>query len=161
MLSSTKPLEIKNNMVFRLSNRRSPKEVKLLHLEWAVVTQLNGDRTVGEIADVLALSPEETHEIFQKLHKEGLLELVAYQNEEQNLPPEVFKEIQQELTLVLGPIASILLEDTINRMGKTHETFEKKYLPVLIDLLSNQINDFSKQIKFQKSIFEKLKPFLL
>lgn len=153
--------EIHGKMVFRLSSRRSPKEVKLLHLEWAVVTQLDGEKTVDEIANVLALSFEESRQIFATLLKEGLLELVHMPEDDRYLAPTVFDEIEYELTVLLGPVAGILLDEVMSTIGRTKDKFDKNTLPIFLDFLANHITDLEKRNKFQKNIFVKLKKDLL
>jgi len=152
--------EINENMVFRLSRRRSPREVKLLHLEWAVVTQLDGEKTVGQIADILALNKDETENIFHNLLKEGLLELVTVSEENQFVPPELFDDVEYELTSLIGPIAGILIDDVLKEMRKERDQFDRASLPILIDLLSSQISNREKQLQFQKNILGKIKSYV-
>jgi len=153
--------EINDKMIFRLSSRRSPREVKLLHLEWAVVTQLDGEKSVGEIASALTLSENEVQEIFKNLIKEHLLELVSVSESTIYVPEELFDDLERELTVLVGPVAGILLEDTLREMKKDRAKFEKTSLPVIIDLLSNQISDEEKQLEFQKNILKKIKPYII
>lgn len=153
--------EINENMVFRLSSRRSPKEVKSLNLEWAVVTQLDGEKNVGQIAEILALSRKETSDIFQNLLKEGLLELNTVSAGELYVSENVFRDLEHELTVLLGPVAGILMQDTLRTMRKTRHQFEVHCLPIIIDLLSCQIDDSEKQLQFQKNIYQKIKSYVL
>ncbi len=155
------PDEISEYMVFRLSSSRSPKEVKLLHLEWAVVTQLDGEKSVGEIAGILSLSKSEAKEIFSNLTNEGLLDLVNLSRSEHYLPAEIFDNIEYELTLVMGPVASILLEDVLQEMGKTRDKFDRASLGIMIDFLTNHISNPDKQYQFQKNILSKIKDYIL
>ncbi|GAB4369430.1 MAG: hypothetical protein Kow0042_11160 [Calditrichia bacterium] len=133
----------------------------MLHLEWAVVTQLDGEKTVAEIADILALSEEESQQIFSKLFEEGLLELVTISPDYLFISSEVLDEIEYELKVLLGPIASILFEDVLNELGKSRDKFDKMSLPILVDLLTTQISDPRKQEEFQKVSLNKIKPYIL
>ncbi len=153
--------EIAENMVFRLSSQRSPQQVKLLHLEWAVVTQLDGEKTVGQISDILALSKTEMQDIFKNLLKEGLLELVSVSPDNLYLQPGLFVEIEYELTTLMGPVAGVLIEEVLQSMRKSRDQFEKNALASLIDLLSSHINDTEKQIEFQRNIYPKIKPYIV
>ena len=153
--------QVNENMVFRLSSRRSPKEVKLLHLEWAVVTQLDGEKSVGNIANILALSQVEARDIFSRLVAEGLLELVTTSPADAHLPPEVFDDIEHELTLLMGPVACILIDDVLQEIGKVREKVEKPVLPLILDFLTNHIPDAAKQLEFQKNILTKTKKHLI
>lgn len=152
--------EIDEKMVFTLNSQRSPQKVKLLHLEWAVITQLDGEKTVGQIAVKLALNREEIQEIFKKLIDEELLELVNRSDGNRYVPIDFFDNIAHEMTLLLGPVAGIVLQDVLENMRKNREHFEKNQLPALVDLLTNQIDDPMKQKVFQKRIYPKIRSYI-
>lgn len=152
--------KIENNMIFVLSNERSPEDADLLHLEWAVVSQLDGQKTVGQIAENLALSRTEIEEIFRKLSSQNLLVLVNRSGEDSLVSPEFFKILNHEMTLLLGPVAGIILEDVLEMMRVNRDNFEVRNLPVLIELLTNQIDDPVKQVEFQKNIYNRVRVYL-
>ena len=154
-------MEINENMVFALNRDRSPQDVDLLQLEWAVVTQLDGEKTVGQIAENLALNPEEIQEIFKKLIKEEILYLADQSMADIYVPKEIFDNINHSLTLLLGPVSDIILEDTFKLLQRKPDRLEKQYLPTLIDLLTNQIDDPQKKIEFQKNLYPQIKKFIL
>jgi len=147
-------------MVFVLNNQRSPEEAKLLHLEWAVVSQLDGQKTVGQIAENLTLSRTEIEEIFRKLSSQNLLVLVNRSGEDSLVSAEFFKIVNHEMTLLLGPVAGIILEDVLELMRMDRENFTVQNLPILIELLTNQIDDPVKQIEFQKNIYSRVRIYL-
>ncbi|OGB69930.1 MAG: hypothetical protein A2Y94_08745 [Caldithrix sp. RBG_13_44_9] len=152
--------KIENNMIFVLSNERSPEDADLLHLEWAVVSQLDGQKTVGQIAENLALSRTEIEEIFRKLSSQNLLVLVNRSGRDSLVSPEFFKILNHEMTLLLGPVAGIILEDVLEMMRMNRDNFEVQNLPVLIELLTNQIDDPVKQVEFQKNIYNRVRVYL-
>jgi hypothetical protein len=152
--------KLENNMIFVLSKDRSPEEANLLHLEWAVVSQLDGQKTVGQIAENLALSRNEIEEIFHKLNSQNLLVLVNRSGEDSLVSPEFFKILSHEMTLLLGPVAGIIIEDVLEMIRMSRENFEIQNLPVLIELLTNQIDDPVKQIEFQKNIYNRVRVYL-
>ncbi|RMG61338.1 MAG: hypothetical protein D6715_13840 [Calditrichaeota bacterium] len=141
-------------MIFKLSNRRSPQEVKLKSLEWAVITQLNGEKTVAQIGEILALNQEELQDIFGRLIQEGLLELVNHSSTTQVVPQHLLKEIEYILTLYVGPIAAILVDDVLSEMKLERKSVEVRYLPFLVERLSYEITSPEKQLKFQREALE-------
>jgi tagatose-1,6-bisphosphate aldolase len=151
------PSQIREEMVFKLSNQRSPSDVKLKTLEWAIVTQLNGEKTVAQIGEILSLSPEENRVMFVRLMREGLLELVQAPEEDPHVSPEIFEELEYQFTYYLGPVASIILEDILIELKRTRESLEKKQLPLLIELLSLEISNEDKKHEFQKQMLKKLR----
>jgi hypothetical protein len=151
------PTQIHEDMVFKLNNRRSPSEVKLKSLEWAIVTQLNGEKTVGQIGETLSLSPEENRVMFARLMREGLLELVQGPEEDPHIPVEIIEELEYQFTYYLGPVASLVLEDILTELKRNRENLEKKQLPLLIELLSLEISNEEKKHEFQKQMLKKIK----
>lgn len=149
--------QIHEEMIFRLSPRRSPSEVKLKSLEWAIVTQLNGEKTVAQIGETLALSPEETRAMFVRLMKEGLLDLVQVPEQNPYVPAEIFEELEYQLTFYVGPVATILLEDTLTELKRNRENLEKRQLPLLVELLTLEISSDGKKHEFQKQMLKKIK----
>ncbi len=161
MTEANGKFEISDDMVFRLSDRKSPKDVKLRNIEWAVIIQLDGEKTVEQIAEILALSPIEVEDIFSNLLREGLLELVTVSAKKQIVGADVFQDIQQTLRSYVGPIADFLLEDALDKMNKKEQNFDSTSLPTLIELLSIKIDDPEKQLEFQTEIFEKYRDLIL
>ncbi len=149
-MAEKKAIDIQGDMIFRLSRKRSPQEVKLKSLEWAVVTQLNGEKTVEQIADILALSEEETQEIFSHLMNEGLLELVRAPEEATFIDPQLLSDLEYQLKLHVGPVASVILDDALAELHKSRQNLERKFLPVLVEILSQEISNPRKRREFQK-----------
>ena len=152
--------QIEENMIFRLNDQRSPKDVKLLHLEWAVITQLDGEKSVGDIADSLALNQQETKEIFQKLWKVGLLEYSSSNNKNLYVSEGIINDLEFELTVLLGPISNILIDDTFKILKRKRRNLEKQNLPIFIDLLTNQISESEKKLIFQKNLLTKISSYI-
>jgi hypothetical protein len=151
---------VEEKMVFVVNNQESLENSDLLHLEWAVISQLDGKKTVGQIADNLALNTAEIQEIFDKLIDANLLVQVDGSFENDLIPIDFFKQLSHEMTYLLGPVASIVLEDVVELMHINKENMSKSLLPSLIDLITNQIDDPVKQVEFQKRIYPKVKPLI-
>ncbi|RMF60311.1 MAG: hypothetical protein D6748_04375 [Calditrichaeota bacterium] len=156
-MAADENVRIHQDMVFKLSPRRSPSEVKLRSMEWAIVTQLNGEKSVAQIAEILALSPEETEEMFTRLMEAGLLELVKMPEKNSFVSAEFFEEIEYQFTYFVGPVASVLIEDVLGELKRSRNNIEKKQLPLFIELLSLEISDEDKRYQFQKIMLKKLK----
>lgn len=154
------PIKIELNMIFLLSNKRSPKEVNLRSLEWAVVTQLNGKKTVGQIGETLALSNDELQQIFINLNNEGLLELVKVEEINNSTSPIFIKELERQFKLFVGPIADIIINDTLTELKTSRKYIEKSQIPFFIELLSIQISSEKKRIQFQRDMLNEIKEML-
>ncbi len=153
--------KIDERMIFVVNNEKTAEDNDLLHLEWAVVSQLDGRKTVRQIAENLALNPTEVEEIFKKLVSDDLLVLVNKPEENIIVPSEFIKLVNHEMTHLLGPVASVIIEDVMDMMRLNKENIDRRNLPNLIDLLTNQIDDPVKQIEFQKNIYPQIKQYIL
>ena len=153
-MAAKQPIKILDDMVFRLSRKRSPQEVKLKALEWAVVTQLNGEKTVEQICEILALSEQEKQEIFSHLMQEGLLEIVGKTDQPSYIDTAILDEIEFQLKLHVGPVASVIIDDVLLELKRNRQNLEKKHLPVLVELLALEISNPEKRYQFQKKSLE-------
>ena len=153
--------KIDERMIFVVNNEKTAEDNDLLHLEWAVVSQLDGRKTVRQIAENLALNPTEVEEIFKKLVSDDLLVLVNKPEENIIVPSEFIKLVNHEMTHLLGPVASVIIEDIMDMMRLNKENIDRRNLPNLLDLLTNQIDDPVKQIEFQKNIYPQIKQYIL
>lgn len=145
------------NMIFKLSNKRSPQEVNLKSLEWAVVTQLNGEKTMGQIGEILALSHNELEQIFAKLTGEGLLEYVRSASPDESPSPAFINKLERQFKFYVGPVADIILNDTLNELKTSRQFVEKRQIPFLVELLSLQISNEKRRFQFQKDMLNDIK----
>lgn len=156
-MPSEVPINIIDKMIFHLSKDRSPKDANLKSLEWAVITQVNGNRTVGQIGEILALEAEELQRIFKKLIGEGLLELSGVQGNSNTISQDFIKFLEKQYTLFVGPMATIIMNDTLGEMKLTREALDKDRLPYLVELLCLDISSEKKRLAFQKVVLKEFK----
>lgn len=155
------PDEMRNhfekNMIFKLSSKRSPQEVSLKSLEWAVVTQLNGEKTIGQIGEILALNQDELEQIFARLTGEGLLEYVRSASPDESPSPAFINNLERQFKYYVGPVADIILNDTLNDLKTSRQFLEKRQISLLVELLSFQISNPKKRFQFQRDMLNDMK----
>lgn len=146
------------HVIFGLSGSKSPADVTLRSAEWAVITQVDGSKSIDDIAQVLALTEEEAMGLFIGLYEKGLIEIQSTEKPQTNLVNhEFFENLEKELTAVIGPVAPFLIEDTLIEMGEDKENFIVDRIPDLIETISDEINDGEKKIKFQSVMLNYIK----
>ena len=149
--------DIKLENVYKLGGSKDPGSAQLKSLEWAVLTQLDGKKSVGAVADILAMTKEEIVAIFEKLISEGIVEQVARENlDVEYLSKEFFDEMEKILVVLIGPVASIIIDDVLFDMNKNKEDFEKDEAGALVEAISTEIDDTSKRLQFQQAMLKKL-----
>lgn len=149
--------EIREDMVFKVNKNKSPSGVKLRSLEWAIITQLNGEKSVAQVGETLALNPLETNAMFNRLMEEGLLELVGSPDKDPYVSPDVLDDLEYKFTIYVGPIASIILDDLLGELKRNRENLELGQLPLLTELISHEISSEDKRHEFRKQMLQKIK----
>lgn len=144
--------------IFQLSSTKSPSDTTLRSAEWAVITQVDGQKSIGEIAKTLALSADEAINLFNGLFEKGLIELLSVSKAEKRLVPKGFFEVlNNELTKIIGPVAPYLVEDTLWEMEIKIEDCDIKKIPEIIEAISEEIPDEMKRVEFQKVMLTEMK----
>ncbi len=147
-----------SHVICGLTGSKSPTDVTLRSAEWAVITQVDGNKSVDDIAQVLALTEEEAIGLFIGLVEKGLIEIQSTEKPQTKLVDhEFFANLEKELMAVIGPVAPFLIEDTLIEMGEGKDKFMAERIPDLIEMISDEINDGEKKIKFQSVMLNYIK----
>lgn len=145
-------------VVFELSKSKAPSDVTLRSAEWAVITQIDGHKTIKDVAETLALNLEEAYNLFNSLYEKELISIVSTDKVKENYVSEKFFEIlQKEMTAIIGPVAPYVLEDTLWAMEAKKERFKIDKVPELIENLSDEITDNEKKVRFQQIMLGTIK----
>jgi len=146
--------------IFGLSKNKSPSEVTLRSAEWAVITQLDGNKNLTDIAQTLAFSIEEAIEIFSGLYDKGLIEYVSAEKLRVELvSPDFFKRLNMELSRIIGPVASFVIEDVLWGMDQKKDYFRINKISELIEAITEEIPDDAKKLTFQQTMLELIKEY--
>lgn len=150
-----------SNAVFRLASRPA-SDVQLRAEDWSVLTQLDGEKTVTEIAEASQLNELFTSKILCRLHELGLIELAAIQMAEAapavDAVDEAFiAQIEADLIQAIGPMAAIIIDDCAEQMGHSRGEIPKDAVPELVERLANEISDPVRRNKFQEAMLDRMK----
>jgi hypothetical protein len=121
-------------------------DIKMLN----IVLAMDGSRDLKTVARDSGYDPETLAADVQKLMRMGALEV------NQVLAGFVEKEtldiLSQNLSQAVGPLADILIEDTISDMGYSLYSLPKHKLKQLIDQLAMEIQDTETSESFKNSM---------
>ncbi len=152
-------LSITPQTIFRISSDGATSEVHLSPEAWRVLTQVNGTRSVGEIAANLNVDPAIAFKMAEELVRLGLLAV-----DTQSTTPArttvggiFFENIEKELVRVVGPIGPILIEEEIANLGESRNSFPRDKVSSLVERVSVQIPDEKKRVNFQRIILEAIR----
>ena len=158
MSESSSQVHINNNQIYVLAREKSPTEVNLISAEWAIITQVDGEKTVEEVAAALALNTVEAYALFEGLVEKGLIELSGDRSAEERYVPESFFEImEKEFIDVVGPVAPYIISDVLVEHEIRKDRLKKEVIPELIEVLSDEISDEMKKVKFQQNMLNHMK----
>jgi hypothetical protein len=130
----------------------------ILAKQWGVLALCNGTRSVSDIADLLGRSVFEVSEIICKLIDIGVLEKVEEaESPKAHLKGTVhetfFTDVETELKKVVGPIARIIINDTLEAFEETRDAFPKDRAMSFIRSVSDQIIEEQKRDQFDKAVY--------
>lgn len=148
-------------LVFRLSAQRAPDEVTLKHDEWSVLSEIDGSKTAGEISDASGMGEYDTARIIYRLFAAGLVEVATEpklkSKTKRTIDPGFFDFLGEKLGRIIGPVASVILEEEIRNIGEEREDFPMDKASILVEKLSGEIADDNQRIEFQKTVLEALR----
>jgi hypothetical protein len=145
--------------VFNLSPSGSTSTVSLKPIEWQVLAQVNGERSVLQIAEILNLHEFEVARIIYSLTTAGLLhEVTDARTAFREIVDEAFfEQLGTIFTDVMGPLGPVIIEDEVKLMGEEQGAFPRDKAAELVERISLEISDSAKRAQFQKQMVQVLK----
>ena len=140
-------------LVFKLSSKRAPDEIKLKHEAWSILSQIDGKKTVGDVTTDLKMGEYEIATIFYQLFSAGLIEVATgpQLKAKKTVDSEFFDFVEGKLAEIIGPVASVILEEEIRDMGEEKGSFPVEKISLLVEKISGEIADDAQRIEFQKT----------
>ena len=147
------------DVVFNISPSGSTDTVSLKPIEWQVLTQVNGQRSISEIAEILDLHEFEVAKIIYSLTTAGLLHEVG---DAQILFRDIvdenfFEQLSMIFTEAIGPIGPVIIDDEIRLLGEDKSAFPQDKAAELVERISLEISDGAKRAQFQKQMVSVLR----
>ncbi len=73
------------------------------------------------------------------------------------MPVRLFDALRSELTEAMGPMASIVIEDRVRKLGHSVKAFPEKNWGTLIECVSKEIVEPSMRQQFQQSLSHRVR----
>jgi len=135
---------------FKRSTTEISGEVTLPSNLLKTLSLINEDKEISQIARESGLSAEEFKQNLAKLYKLGLI--VPVQKTIQKYSSSFVMEIIKELTFFVGPIAGMIVSDTLTDLNIQDQRIPVNILDKVILLISEEIPDEGQQVEFQTKI---------
>lgn len=142
-------------MVFRRLQRDDMGEFAMDSHMLTVLMELDGKRSISQIAQVTAMAPQALQAIIKRLLD---LKLIApVQATTASLDTDFIAFLSAQMSQAVGPIAEILLEDAVYDLGHDLNQFPALQVAELVDYLAREIRRPDKAIVFKQNVLSKIR----
>jgi hypothetical protein len=119
-----------------------------------VISELDGKKTIGTIAQNMGIDVKTMKEITRRLLDLGVI--VPTDDTIPMFKEEFFGYLTGQLSLAIGPMAEVLIEDAVATLGCDRSQFPKHRAKELIDLLAQKIYREEKRSIFKQNLIKKI-----
>ena len=144
-----------SSTIFKRIVRDDIGKYPLDHQTLAVFMELDGKAPLGVVAQKAGLNMSTMRDIIAKLMQNGLVEKLEQKTV--TLDKEFFNYLAEQLSLALGPIAPVLIEDEIQNLGHEVSRFPAQRVAALIRNLAREIRRKEKKDDFLKMMATKIR----
>ena len=142
-------------LVFRRVVREDIGEFSLDSNMLRVLMELDGKQSLSEIAKKINVDMSAIRKVMSKLLQLKLVEPVKVTVS--MLDEDFFEYLQAQLSLALGPIAEVLIEDAQNDLGHQRTRFPSSRAAELVDFVAREIQREEKMAQFKHDMVNKIK----
>jgi hypothetical protein len=144
-----------SRLVLKRTVRADLGEVSLDSVMLQVLMELDGSKTLGQVARELDMNMKQLRTILHKLYKLHLCETAKESIPKLN--KEFFNFLSAQLSRAMGPIADVVIEDEVSEMGENQLKFPSHRAAELVDLLARQVLREERKVTFQQVMVKKLR----
>jgi hypothetical protein len=145
------------DIAFSIVTDSGGKDRVILERQWGVLALCNGMRCVSEVAEILGRNVFEVSRIISDMVGMGMLENAAsvaapMPRIKATADSEFFTTVETELKKVVGPIARVIMNDTLTAFDESRRAFPKDRVHSFIQTVSDQIVEEQKREAFGRAI---------
>jgi len=138
------------SMVFQRVIREDIGQVSLNTQTLNFFAEIDGKKSVAEIAEKIGIDWAETGTITEKLLKLKLIEPI--QQFMRVADAEFVEYLQRQLSVAIGPIAGVIIEDTLADLGHASNSLPVHQAAELVELLAREIQREEQRIEFKQRL---------
>jgi predicted transcriptional regulator len=142
-------------LIFRRLAREDTGEVSFDNQMLTIFMELDGKKNLAAVAKKTGLKMGSVREAVNKLMQLDLIELV--EDSISGLDRDFLDYLKRELSLAIGPLAEVLIEDAISDMGYSMERFPAQRAAELVEMLGKEIHREDKKVAFKQNLVLKIK----
>jgi hypothetical protein len=145
------------NMAFRRVESKDLSQFKNDIQMFNILTAMDGRRSIGTIARDDFYEVDVLIEKVNQLVQMGVLEPVQGNGAGAVVHADAMKYLQAELTKLVGPVAGMLLKDTVAKLGHEISSFPKGKVGELLDRVATFIQNQNKAEDFKRTMMTRLR----
>jgi hypothetical protein len=137
-------------IIFALSPESPDEKVSFNKGVWKVLSLVNGRNSVKDICQSSRANEFSVLRLLSALNRRGIVYMASAEPPLDIQDRERFlQEMEATLARYVGPMASLVVEDTLKEMGRGREYICRDDLPLLIERICEIMEDEKDQIQFQ------------
>lgn len=142
-------------LVFRRVVREDTAEYSFDAQMLTLFMELDGKKSLAMISRATGLKLSALRQAASKLLRLKLIEQAA--EAIAAVDADFMETLKRELSLAIGPLAQILIEDAANDLGQSVTRFPARRSPELVESLSREIQREDKRAAFKQAMVRKIK----
>jgi len=153
------------NVSVRMARVAPGPSVTLDAADWELLAALGPETTVEDIGAEFGWDEFDAMKRVSRLKLAGLVELGNTVSAAQPVQvaralagPQFFKALTTAVAGALGPLAEIIIDDTVEDLGFTRANFPRDMVASLAERISAEIKDAEKRTRFQQTMLAMLRP---
>ncbi len=146
--------------VATFNQERPAQAVTLQPEEWQIIARIDGGTSIASLAHTLHVGEFELMAAFVPLVEAGLVKLdvpVRAAPVRQYAGPSFFVALTSAVAAAMGPLAEIIIDDAVEELGGTRETFPRELVSALAERIGGEIRDPEKRLRFQQTMLASLR----
>ena len=144
-----------STLVFRRLVRENTGEVSFDNQMLTIFMELDGKKSLATLARMTGLKMSSVREAVHKLMQLDIIELV--EDTISALDRDFLDYLRRELSLAIGPLAEVLIEDAVSDLGYSVERFPAQRAAELVEMLGKEIHREDKQSAFKQNLVIKIR----
>ncbi|MCF8051491.1 MAG: hypothetical protein K9L59_09665 [Desulfobacterales bacterium] len=138
------------SVVFQRVIREDIGQVSLDTQTLNFFVEVDGKKTAEEIAAKIGVDYDKSRAIAEKLLRLKLIE--PLQPSERVVDADFIDYLQRQLSMAIGPIAGVILEDTLADLGHSSDALPVHRAAELVELLAREIQRDEQRIEFKQRL---------
>ncbi|TWI74341.1 winged helix-turn-helix protein [Desulfobotulus alkaliphilus] len=144
-----------STIILRQKDDGYDREISMDRDMLKVFSLIDGKRNLADIASQTGISIETSLNAAKRLLDAEVLEII--EDDKDAGSSDFMNFLEENLSLAIGPIASVIIEDEIEIMEESWSSFPMDRAPELVNLIARQIPREEKRVVFQQAMIQFLK----